>query len=122
MKFISELFVMLLYSHSCVAHILFTLYCRLNETIDNTKMRCILDTKIATEALVYSYLLYQFLYMAKMSLVVATNDLFALKNHHLGVITRHNPASHISAYTHGFAYICDCLSLSLFFNSEVDVS
>lgn len=25
MKFISELFVMLLYSHSCVAHILFTL-------------------------------------------------------------------------------------------------
>lgn len=36
--------------------------------IDNTKMRCILDTKIATEALVYSYLLYQFLYMSKMSL------------------------------------------------------
>lgn len=37
------------------------------------------------------------------------------------MITRHNPASHILAYTHGFAYICGCLSLSLFFNSDVDV-
>lgn len=25
------------------------------------------------------------------------------------------------AYTHGFAYICGCLSLSFFFDSDVDV-
>lgn len=52
---------------------------------------------------------------------IATSDLFSLKTHHRGVTTRPNPASHILAYTHGFAYICGCLSLSLFFNSDVDV-
>lgn len=112
---------MLLYSHSCVAHILFTLYCRLNETINNTKTRCILDTKIATEALVYSYLLYQFLYAQNVScrfLLMTCSPYKSLLN---GDSQAQACISHFGIYIHGFAYICGCLSPSLLFNSDVDV-
>lgn len=68
--------------------------------------------KIATEALVlYSFLLYQYLYMPKMCrLQHEFEGDQALTCRSLGHIR-----------THGFAYICGCLSPSFFFNSDVDV-
>lgn len=110
---------MLLYNHSCVAHILFTLYCRLKETMNNTKTRCILDTKIATEALVYSYLLFQFLYAQNVScrfLLMTCSPYKSPFRSDFQACT-----SHFGIYLHGFAYICGCLSPSFLFNSDVDV-
>lgn len=103
---------MLLYNHSCVAHILFTLYCRLKETMNNTKTRCILDTKIATEALVYSYLLFQFLYAQNVScrlLMTCSPYKSPFRSDFLAC------TSHFGIYLHGFAYIHTWLFVPVFF-------
>lgn len=73
-------------------------------------MRCILDTKIATEALVYSYLLYQFLYIPKMSLADA--DLFALNVARVGdgqARPLHVTFWRIHMALHTYVAVCPCL-------------
>lgn len=112
---------MLMYSHSCVADILFTMYVRFKETIGTgykTEMRFRPNNSYWSNLCIL-ICWYSFLYMSKCHLQYDSLD-FSLKT-----VWRDNQAKRCSScfgiyYTHGFAYTCCCLSV-FFFDSEVDV-
>lgn len=103
---------MLMYSHSCVADILFTMYVRFKETIGTgykTEMRFRPNNSYWSTC-VFLFAGTFFLYMSKCHLQYDSLD-FSLKT-----VRRDNQAQRCSSCfgiycTHGFAYICFCLSV-----------
>ncbi len=100
---------MLMYSHSCVADILFTMYVRFKETIGTgykTEMRFRPNNSYWSTC-VFLFAGTVFVYVT-CSMILLTS---ALKQ--FGGITRHNAAAHVLAYTVHMAlhiYVAVCRS------------
>lgn len=109
---------MLMYSHSCVADILFTMYVRFKETIGTgykTEMRFRPNISYwSTCVFLFAGTVFCICQNVTCSMILLTS---ALKQ--FGGITRHNAAARVLAYTVHMALhiICCCLSVLIRFRS-----